>query len=91
MSRRHWLPESETRAQRVLGVRAGIQRLDDRAAVESDGTVEAVVQGDPRAVGKILAWAKLGPPMARVTDVSARAAQGEFDRPYSGFEELPSA
>ena len=55
-----------------------------------DGTVEAVVQGDPRAVGKILAWAKLGPPMARVTDVSVQAAQGEFDRPYSGFEELPS-
>ena len=55
-----------------------------------DGTVEAVVQGEPQAVEEIIAWAKHGPPMARVADVNARAAQGEFNRPYSGFEELPS-
>ena len=56
-----------------------------------DGTVEAVVQGDPRALENILAWAKRGPPLARVTDVSAQAAQGEFDRLYSGFDHLPTA
>ena len=54
-----------------------------------DGSVEAVVQGSPEAVEKILAWAKRGPPAARVTDLRASAAQGEFDRPYSGFEQLP--
>ena len=56
-----------------------------------DGTVEAVVQGTPRAVEKILAWARHGPPAARVVDVDAKSAQGELDRPYSGFEQLPSA
>jgi len=56
-----------------------------------DGTVEAVVQGSPAAVGRILAWAKNGPPAARVTEVSAPEAQGEYDRPYSGFDFLPTA
>ena len=56
-----------------------------------DGTVEAVVQGDPQAVEKLLAWAKRGPPMAWVADVSARAAQGELDRPYAAFDQLPTA
>jgi acylphosphatase len=56
-----------------------------------DGTVEAVVQGSPQAVEKILSWAKLGPPAARVTEVSAQPAQGEIDRSYAGFEQLPTA
>ena len=55
-----------------------------------DGTVEAVVQGSPQAVEKILAWAKLGPPAARVTEVRAQPVQGEFDRTYSGFDQLPT-
>ena len=55
-----------------------------------DGTVEAVVQGSPQAVEKILAWARLGPPAARVTEVRALPAQGEFDRPYADFEQLPT-
>jgi acylphosphatase len=55
-----------------------------------DGTVEAVVQGDAQAVEQILAWAKRGPPAARVTEVNAQPAQGELDRPYGGFEELPT-
>jgi acylphosphatase len=55
-----------------------------------DGTVEAVVQGDQQAVEKILAWAKRGPPAARVTEVKAQPAQGEFDRIYAGFGQLPT-
>ena len=55
-----------------------------------DGTVEAVVQGDPQALERIVAWARHGPPAARVTEVSQQAAQGEFDRPYGGFEQLPT-
>ena len=55
-----------------------------------DGTVEAVVQGSPEAVEKILAWAKRGPPAARVSDVSASTAQNEHHRPYGGFELLPT-
>ena len=56
-----------------------------------DGTVEAIVQGSPDAIEKILAWAKRGPPAARVTDVSASAASSDLYRPYSGFELLPTA
>lgn len=56
-----------------------------------DGTVEAVVQGSPEAIERILAWAKRGPPAARVTEVNAQPAQGEFDKAYSGFGELPTA
>ncbi len=55
-----------------------------------DGTVEAVVQGSPEAIEKILAWARRGPSAARVTQVRAQAASGEIDRPYSGFDLLPT-
>lgn len=53
--------------------------------------MEAVVQGDSQAVEILLAWAKRGPPAARVVGVDAQPAEGEFDRPYKGFEELPTA
>ena len=56
-----------------------------------DGSVEAVVQGSADAVNALIAWARQGPPAARVTQLDARPASGEFDRPYVGFERLPSA
>ena len=56
-----------------------------------DGTVEAVIQGDAPAVEAVLAWARRGPPAARVTQVAVHAAPGELDRPYTGFDWLPSA
>lgn len=56
-----------------------------------DGTVEAVLQGVPGAVDAVVAWARRGPPAARVNGVDAQAAQGELERPYSGFECLPTA
>jgi acylphosphatase len=56
-----------------------------------DGTVEALLQGDARSVELVTAWARRGPPAARVDRVEAQPAQGEFDRPYAGFELLPTA
>ena len=56
-----------------------------------DGSVEAVVRGEAAALETLLAWARLGPPAARVDRVDARLAQGELDRPYAGFDELPTA
>jgi acylphosphatase len=56
-----------------------------------DGSVEAVIQGEPGALETLLAWARRGPPAARVADVQASPAQGDLDRPYSGFDWLPSA
>jgi acylphosphatase len=56
-----------------------------------DGTVEAVFQGEAAAVERLLAWTRRGPPAARVDAVTTRPATGELDRPYDGFDWLPSA
>ena len=91
-----------TRHLRIAGRVQGVGFRDSLcAAAESggiagwvrnrrDGTVEAVVQGSPEAVEAIIAWARRGPPAARVTHLEAQDAQGELDRPYSGFGSLPS-
>ena len=52
-----------------------------------DGTVEAVVQGAPDAVSRMLVWAQQGPPGAHVASVDVSDASGEFDC----FEHWPSA
>ena len=56
-----------------------------------DGCVEAVVQGSPEAIETLLAWARRGPPGAKVLKLDAQPAQGEFERAYSGFVCLPTA
>ena len=45
-----------------------------------DGRVEAVVEGSEDAVESLVAWARIGPPAARVTDVQLER------EPYSGCE-----
>lgn len=52
-----------------------------------DGSVEAVVQGDPAAVEAMRQWAQRGPPGAQVSEASAAPATGEF----VGFELRPTA
>jgi acylphosphatase len=61
------------------------QRLDVSGWVRNrrDGTVEAMVQGPPEAVEALSAWARHGPPSARVTDVYETEAEGS----YAGFEQ----
>ena len=56
-----------------------------------DGTVEAVLQGDPAAADAVIAWAHRGPPAARVSEVEVQDASGELARAYTGFDLLPSA
>jgi acylphosphatase len=51
-----------------------------------DGTVEAVVDGDAVAVAAIIAWARRGPPGARVVDVLVDDADGTF----ADFDWLPT-
>jgi acylphosphatase len=36
-----------------------------------DGSVEAFAQGDPVAVERFVEWCRRGPPLARVTNISA--------------------
>lgn len=52
-----------------------------------DGSVEAVVDGDPAAVAAIVEWARQGPPGARVAGVTVEDADGTF----AGFDWLPTA
>jgi len=52
-----------------------------------DGTVEALIDGSADALDAILAWARRGPPAARVSDVEISEAAGSFER----FEMRPTA
>jgi acylphosphatase len=50
----------------------------------SDGSVEALVQGEAASVDALIGWATRGPPAAQVTEVSvepiAAEAFGQFER-----------
>ena len=54
-----------------------------------DGTVEALLQGPPHAVAALIAWARGGPPGARVIDLTESAA--ELDSTQQRFELRPTA
>lgn len=43
-----------------------------------DGRVEAVISGRAEQVEELIAWAKRGPSLARVTKVDSEPAQGHF-------------
>ena len=51
------------------------------------GTVEAMIQGAPKAVGAMIEWARTGPELARVERVEISAGSGE----YADFERLNTA
>jgi acylphosphatase len=53
-----------------------------------DGSVEALVQGPPEAVAELVAWARRGPPAARVSEVRVQAAADEPAQ--TGFERRPT-
>ena len=48
----------------------------------SDGTVEAVVQGEPADVDAMVRWAQRGPELAQVTHVDIMPGNGT----YTSFE-----
>jgi acylphosphatase len=52
-----------------------------------DGSVEAMVSGPQAALDELVAWARRGPPGARVDQVDVEPGEGTFD----GFEQRPSA
>jgi acylphosphatase len=57
----------------------------------TDGSVEAVLQGDAATVGRLIAWAQRGPPLAHVIELREQAVEPGFDRPYSDFGRWPTA
>jgi len=51
-----------------------------------DGTVEIVAQGDEERVDALMDWARIGPPMAEVTELRVREmAENEM---FTAFEVL---
>ena len=61
---------------REIGVSGWVRNLPD-------GRVEAVFEGDPDAVGEMVAWCESGPSSADVEDVSA---EQESPEGLTGFE-----
>ena len=53
----------------------------------TDGSVEAVAHGEPRDVEAFIAWARHGPPAARVSGIEIFDDTGE----YAAFERRPTA
>jgi acylphosphatase len=52
-----------------------------------DGSVEALVQGEPAAIESIIAWCRRGPSAARVSGIDENEATEE---PTNGFELRPT-
>ncbi|MEU8912048.1 acylphosphatase [Streptomyces nigrescens] len=63
-----------------LGVAGWVRNLPD-------GTVEAVCEGEPGLVQKLVDWARQGPPLATVDAVSVREEEPEG---LTGFEIRPT-
>jgi acylphosphatase len=55
-----------------------------------DGSVEALLQGEAAAVDAVIAWARRGPPAARVEQLLELPPE-EPAGIYSGFDQLPTA
>lgn len=65
---------------RLLGITGWVRN-------RRDGSVEAMVAGDPAQVAEMLAWSRIGPAGAVVDAVMSEAASGAF----TTFELLPTA
>jgi acylphosphatase len=74
-------------------MRDAAERLGVRGWVRNraDGSVEALVQGERRALDALVAWARRGPRGARVAELREAAPQAQFERVYASFEIWPSA
>lgn len=66
-----------------LGVAGWVRNL-------GDGSVEAAVHGDPKALEAFVAWARRGPPAARVSGVEVSADPSEYPCAFASFERRPS-
>ncbi|GAA5235587.1 acylphosphatase [Verticiella sediminum] len=53
---------------------------------DDDGSVEAVIQGEPDQIDRMLEWMRHGPPPARVADVTSETELSE--RRYERFDTL---
>ena len=56
----------------------------------SDGSVQALLQGEQAAMERLLAWARQGPPGARVAALEEEPLAHEFEPPCTRFEIRPT-
>jgi acylphosphatase len=70
---------SAARMARQLGLRGWVQNRDD-------GAVEALLQGEPDHIDRMLAWMRSGPPAARVQDVLAETLS--IEKRFESFMQL---
>ena len=76
----------------ALSLQALQRSVDGWVRNRRDGSVEAVIRGDARAVEALIRWAHHGPPAARVDRVDTRAAGAdEAAAVQPGFRRLPTA
>ena len=68
-----WFRESMRQEAERLGVTGWVRN-------RPDGSVEAVVQGSVEAVDALIAWARIGPPLARVERIELSEAEGQFSK-----------
>ena len=69
---------STVRHAHMIGVRGWVRNLDD-------GSVEAMVQGPPDQVDRMLEWMRQGPPGAIVIELSSE--RQFIDRRFERFEQ----
>jgi acylphosphatase len=80
-----------------VGYRYALQEAAERLAVtgwvrnRSDGSVEALLQGEVQSIEAVIAWARRGPPAARVAEVRVDPGEAADAQPHAGFALRPSA
>jgi acylphosphatase len=79
-----------------VGFREALREQAERAGLtgwvrnRSDGSVEAVLQGEASGIEEVVAWARRGPAAASVRGLTQGAPDPTFDRPYARFERWPT-
>lgn len=80
-----------------VGYREAMRHEAERLGVtgwvrnRADGSVEVLAQGGDAGVAALLAWARRGPPAARVERVERGPPEDGDAPPYARFERWPSA
>ncbi len=75
----------------AMGVEAQRLGLSGWVRNRMDGSVEALVQGPGARIERLVAWARHGPPAARVSAIHVAAMEAGQAPGLAGFEQLPTA
>lgn len=75
-------------AMRAEALRLGVKGWVRNRA---DGSVEALLQGEDSAVERLIAWARHGPRLAKVTALEEHPVDASAAGEHAGFERRPTA